>query len=49
VERDAESYRQFVNKQGSGDGMIAPYDHFYMKEALKKGNPEAISAKINEL
>ena len=49
VERNAENYRQFVNEQGSGDGLIAPYDHFYMKEALKKGNPEEITAKIFEL
>ena len=34
VERDADKFREFFKKQG-GDGLIAPYDHFYMKEALK--------------
>jgi len=46
VERDAESYRRFLDKQGSGETVIAPYDHFFMKEKLKQGNPEEISAKI---
>jgi len=26
--------------------VVSPYDHFFMKEALKKGNPEEIAAKI---
>jgi len=31
VTRDADSYRQFVNKQ-RGAEIVAPYDHFWMKE-----------------
>lgn len=34
VERDAESYRRFLNKFGS-DGIVSPFDHFYMKEAVR--------------
>ena len=28
---------------------VAPYDLFYMEEAQKRGKPEEILAKINEL
>ena len=42
VERDAESFRQFLNKQGA-KGPVSPYDHFYMKESVRRGNPEHIA------
>lgn len=29
--------------------VVSPYDHFWMREALKKGNPEEIAAQIIEL
>ena len=48
IERDAESYRSFLNEYYS-DSIVAPYDHFYMREAAKRGNPEAIAAQIIEL
>ena len=41
VDRDAESYRTFLNEYG--DSVVSPYDHFYMREAAKRGNPEAIA------
>ena len=45
VDRDPESYREFLNKQMSSKGeVVSPYDHFWMREALKKGNPEEIAA-----
>ena len=50
LERDAEAYRQFIDSMSKpGDGVVSPYDHFYMKEALKKGNPEEIADKIFKL
>ena len=47
IERDAEDYRRFLNEYG--DSIVAPYDHFFMKEAAKRGKPEEIAAKILEL
>ena len=47
IERDAEDYRRFLNEYG--ESIVAPYDHFFMREAAKRGNPEEIAAKILEL
>ena len=44
VERDAEEYRRFLNEYG--DSIVAPYDHFFMQEAAKRGNPEVIAEQI---
>lgn len=50
MERDAESYRQFLDEHiEGGPGVVSPYDHFYMKEAVKRGKPEDIAQKIFEL
>ena len=50
VERDAESYRDFLNRQMSSEGdVVAPYDHFWMRENVKRGNPEEIAQKIMDL
>lgn len=50
VERDPESFRNFMDEQMRTESKyVAPYDLFYMEEAQKRGKPEEILAKINEL
>ncbi len=50
VPRDAEAYRSFMESLGkNGNDVVSPYDHFYMKEAAKRGNPEEIAQKIQDL
>lgn len=48
VARDAESYRNFLNTSGAR-GVVSPYDHFFMKESTRKGNPEEIAQQIFDL
>ena len=47
VPRDPTSFRKFMTRPQNE--IIAPYEHFYMREALKKGNPEGLYAQIKQL
>jgi len=50
VGRDAESYRNFIDESlRLAQQQASPFDHFYMQEAARKGNPEELAAKIFEL
>lgn len=46
VERDPQSYRRFIEAQSSGETVVSPFDQFYMREAVRKGNPEEIYVQI---
>lgn len=46
VERDPESYRRFIEQQSSKENVVSPFDQFYMREAVRRGNPEDIYAEI---
>ena len=45
--RDPKAFREFMTR--SENQIVSPYEHFYMREALKKGDTEAIYQKIKEL
>ena len=39
LERDAGSFRKFRSQQAS---QMSPFNHFYVREAMNRGDPEAI-------
>ena len=43
MDRDAESYRKLMDTQLEKSNVVSPYDHFFMKEAAKRGSPELIA------
>lgn len=45
VKRDAKALRKFKNRPGD---YVPAYDHFFMREAVRKGNPEELFWKIYE-
>lgn len=47
VPRDPTAFRKFMTRPDPL--VVSPYDHFYMREALKKGDPQAIYEEIKKL